>query len=95
MKAYWIAIYKDLNNVEDLKRYAEKATPAIKKFNGKILARGGKTKTVEGIPSPRTVIIEFPSMQEALNCYNSTDYQEAKKIVKGNFNRHIQIVEGI
>ena len=95
MKAYWIAIYKDLNNVEDLKRYAEKATPAIKKFNGKILVRGGKTKTVEGIPSPRTVIIEFPSMQEALNCYNSTDYQEAKKIVKGNFNRHIQIVEGI
>ena len=50
MKAYWIAIYKDLNNVEDLKRYAEKATPAIKKFNGKILVRGGKTKTVEGIP---------------------------------------------
>ena len=95
MKTYWIAIYKDLNNVEDLKRYAEKATPAIKKFNGKILARGGKTKTVEGSPSPRTVIIEFPSMQEALNCYNSTDYQEAKKIVKGNFNRHIQIVEGI
>jgi len=95
MKAYWIAIYKDLNNVEDLKRYAEKATPAIKKFNGKILVRGGKTKTVEGSPSPRTVIIEFPSMQEALNCYNSTDYQEAKKIVKGNFNRHIQIVEGI
>ena len=95
MKAYWIAIYKDLNNVEDLKRYAEKATPAIKKFNGKILVRGGKAKTVEGNPSPRTVIIEFPSMQEALNCYNSTDYQEAKKIVKGNFNRHIQIVEGI
>ena len=95
MKTYWIAIYKDLNNVEDLKRYAEKATPAIKKFNGKILVRGGKTKTVEGSPSPRTVIIEFPSMQEALNCYNSTDYQEAKKIVKGNFNRHIQIVEGI
>ena len=43
MKAYWIAIYSDLNNLESLKVYAEKATPAIKKFNGKILVRGGKT----------------------------------------------------
>ena len=31
MKAYWIAIYKDLNDLDNLKGYAEKATPAIKK----------------------------------------------------------------
>jgi len=95
MKAYWIAIYSDLNNLENLKVYAEKATPAIKKFNGKILVRGGKTETIEGIPSPRTVIIEFSSIQDALDCYHSAEYQEAKKIAKGNFNRHIQIVEGV
>jgi len=95
MSAYWVAIYKDLNNLEDLKKYAEKATSAIEKFNGKILVRGGTAETVEGSPSPRTVIIEFPNMQEALNCYNSTEYQEAKKIAKCSFNRHIQIVNGI
>ena len=71
MKAYWIAIYKDLNNIENLKGYAEKAGPAIKKYNGKILVRGGKAETIEGNPSPRTVIIKFSNMQEALNCYNS------------------------
>ena len=95
MKAYWMAVYKDLKNVKKLKEYAEKATPAIKKYNGKILARGGKTETVEGTPSPRTVIIEFSSMQDAINCYHSKEYQDAKKIVGENFNRHIQIVEGI
>tara|TARA_B100000965_G_scaffold327463_1_gene290292 strand:- start:686 stop:973 length:288 start_codon:yes stop_codon:yes gene_type:complete len=95
MSAYWIAIYKDLNNLKDLKKYAEKATPAIKKFKGKILVRGGIVKTIEGSPSPRTVIIKFSNMQEALNCYNSDEYQEAKKISKSSFNRHIQIVEGI
>ena len=77
MSAYWIAIYKDLNNFKDLKKYAEKATPAIKKFKGKILVRGGKAETIEGNPSPRTVIIKFSNMQEALNCYNSDEYQEA------------------
>ena len=35
MKGYWIAIYKDLKNLENIKKYAEKATPAIKKYNGK------------------------------------------------------------
>ena len=80
-----------------LKREAalEKATPAIKKYNGTILARGGKVETIEGQPSPRTVLIEFPTMEDALRCYNSVEYQEAKKIGKGEFNRHIQIVEGV
>tara|TARA_B110000467_G_C17790297_1_gene199736 strand:- start:68 stop:355 length:288 start_codon:yes stop_codon:yes gene_type:complete len=95
MKGYWIAIYKDLKNSENIKKYAEKATPAIKKYNGKILARGGKVETIEGTPSPRTVLIEFPSLQEAVNCYQSDEYQAAMKIGKGEFNRHIQIVEGI
>ena len=95
MKAYWVAVYKDLENLEDLKKYAEKATTAIKKYNGKILVRGGKAETVEGSPSPRTIIIEFPSLDNALNCYNSEDYQNAKKIAERSFNRHVQIVEGV
>jgi uncharacterized protein (DUF1330 family) len=32
-KVYWIAIYKDLKNPENIKKYAEKASPAIKKYN--------------------------------------------------------------
>ena len=95
MKAYQIATYKDLQNSENIKRYAEKATPVIKKYNGKILARGGKIETIEGDRSPRTVLIEFITMEEALQCYHSKEYQEAMKIGKGEFNRHIQIVEGI
>ncbi len=95
MSAYWIAIYKNLNKPEELEAYAKKATPAIKKYNGKILVRGGISKTIEGESSPRTVIIEFPSVEEALKCYNSDEYQSAKKIVKNGFNRHIQIVKGV
>jgi uncharacterized protein (DUF1330 family) len=95
VKGYWIAIYKNLKNPKNMKKYAEKATPAIKKYNGKILARGGKVQTIEGMPSPRTVLIEFPSMQEALNCYQSKEYQNAMKIGKGEFDRHIQVVEGL
>jgi uncharacterized protein (DUF1330 family) len=33
-------------------------------------------------------------MEEALKCYHSDEYQDAMKI-GGEFNRHIQIVEGV
>ena len=95
MKAYWIAVYKDMKNPENIKKYAEKASPAIKECKGIILVRGGKVETSEGNPSPRTVLIQFPTMEDALKCYNSPEYQEAMKIGNGEFNRHIQIVEGV
>ena len=80
MKAYWVAVYKDLKDMENLKKYAEKASHAIEKYNGKILARGGKVETIEGLPSPRTVLIEFANMKEALKCYQSSEYQDAIKL---------------
>ncbi len=95
MSAYWIAVYKSISKVANLKDYAANASKAIKKYNGKILVRGGKTKTLEGLASPRTVLIEFPSMKEAIDCYYSDDYKNAKRIANSQFDRHIQIVEGI
>ena len=95
MSAYWIAIYKRIDDSSSLKVYAEKATVAIKKFNGKILIRGGKTDTLEGLTSPRPVLIEFPTMKDALECYNSVEYKNAKKAANTKFDRHLQIVEGI
>tara|TARA_B100000700_G_C14759305_1_gene721351 strand:- start:419 stop:706 length:288 start_codon:yes stop_codon:yes gene_type:complete len=95
MAAYWIAVYKNIDDKGNLKGYAEKASPSIKKYNGKILVRGGKSETLEGSPSPRTVLIEFPNLKSAINCYYSKEYQSAKKIANMKFERHIQIVEGI
>ena len=94
-KVYWIAVYKDLKNPNNIKKYAEKASPAIKKYGGKILARGGRVETIEGAPSPRTVLIEFSNMKDALNCYKSNEYQEALKYSVNSSNRHVVLVEGL
>ena len=94
MKGYIVAVYEKINDNKILKEYAEKAGIAVKKYSGKILVRGGKSESIEGLHSPRTVIIEFPSVEDALKCYHSDEYQSAKKLVKGKFNRHCQIVEG-
>ena len=95
MKGYWVCIYEKINNLEKLKEYAIKAKPAVEKFSGKFLIRGGKNRTNEGINSPRTVVVEFPDYNTALKCYDSKEYQEAHDILEGHVLRNHQLVEGI
>ena len=94
MKGYWVCIYEKINNVEKLKDYAIKAKPAVEKFSGKFLVRGGKNRTNEGVYSSRIVVVEFPDYNTALKCYDSDEYQKAHDILKGHVVRHHQIVEG-
>ena len=94
MKAYWVCVYEKINNAEKLKKYAVKAKPAVEKFSGKFLVRGGKNRTNDGIKSPRTIIVEFPDYNTAVECYDSAEYQEAHDILKGHVVRHHQIIEG-
>ena len=94
MKAYWVCIYEKIDNVEKLKEYAIKAKPAVEKFSGKFIVRGGKNRTNDGINSPRTVVVEFPDYKSAIECYDSKEYQEAHQILEGHVVRHHQTIEG-
>ena len=87
-------IYEKIDNAEKLKQYAIKAKPAVEKFSGKFLVRGGKNRTNEGIKSPRIVVVEFSDYNSAVKCYDSAEYQEAHNILNGHVIRHHQIVEG-
>ena len=61
MPAYAILDLKVFDK-EKLQEYKNIAPNIIKKFDGKIIVRGGQTNSVEGNWSPqRVVIIEFPS----------------------------------
>ena len=95
MKGYIVCVYKGISSEEKLKEYAEKAGAAVEKYKGKFLLKGGKSTTNEGYKSPRTVVIEFPSYDEANSFYNSKEYQEAHDLLKGHAERHHQTIEGV
>ena len=95
MKGYVVCVYKSITSQEKLKEYAIKARAAVEKHKGRFLIRGGKSTISEGDKSPRTVVIEFPSYEEANTFYQSKEYQEAHFILKGHAERQFQIVEGI
>ena len=95
MKGYVVCVYKSISNEEKLKEYAVKAKAAVEKYKGKFLIRGGKSINNEGEKSPRTVVIEFPSYNEANSFYNSKEYQDAHSILKGHASRQHQTVKGV
>ena len=93
-KSYWISLYLKIENIENLKKYAEIVTPIIKSYGGVPLIRGGKYTIIEGDEFLRTVIWEFPNYEKTLACLNSKEYQAGWNIAKSTTTRHMQIVEG-
>ena len=92
-KGYWIGRV-DVNNDEGYKAYAA-ANPAIfKKFGGRFVVRAGKFEAPEGSARTRNVVIEFPSYQAALDCYNSPEYQANIKVRQPHSSADIIIIEG-
>ncbi|AUS47184.1 DUF1330 domain-containing protein [Brucella melitensis] len=93
-KAYWIARV-DVRDPERYKDYVSTVKPAFERFGANFIARGGKADAVEGPGRARNVIIEFETMQHALDCYNSPEYQAAAAICQTVADGEIVIVEGI
>jgi uncharacterized protein (DUF1330 family) len=50
---------------------------------------------MEGEGRPRNVVIEFPSLQAAIDCYNSPEYQAAREKRIGAGIADIVLVEGV
>ncbi|MGH9204061.1 MAG: DUF1330 domain-containing protein [Vicinamibacterales bacterium] len=77
MAAYWVARAKVTDPVQ-YKKYTDRVPDIVARHGGKILARGGRYQINEG-PSEfhRFVVIEFPTLEQGVACFNSAAYQEA------------------
>lgn len=93
-KGYWIA-HVTVTDAEQYQHYASATREAFQKFGANILARGGAFRQMEGEGRPRNVVIEFPSLEAAIACYNSTEYQAAKAKRAGAGIAEIVLVEGV
>ena len=93
-KGYWVARV-NVDDVNAFKDYASRAKLAIEKFGGKYITRGGNFCIIEGKHSfERNVIVEFPNVKKAEECYNSQEYQKAKSFRDGKADFNAIIIEG-
>ena len=95
MPAYWVARSK-INDPVEYKKYTDRVPAIISRYGGKVLARGGRYQILEGTQKfQRFVVIEFPSLEQAVACHDSPEYQEASAFRKGGAGEvELVIVEG-
>jgi uncharacterized protein (DUF1330 family) len=92
-KGYWIA-HVTVNDMDAYQAYRAKVPDILARHGAKFLVRGGTQTIVEGTVRPRTVVIEFPTLEAARECYNSAEYQAAKALRKTASSGDVCIVEG-
>ncbi len=92
-KGYWIARL-DVTDAETYKAYVQANAEAFAKYGAKFLTRGGPFTALEGQNRSRNVILEFESVETALACYHSPEYQRAFEIRKNAAVADIVIMAG-
>jgi uncharacterized protein (DUF1330 family) len=76
--------------------YKKLAPPAIAKFGGRYLVRGGALSILEGDWQPnRIVVLEFPDMDAARRFYDSPEYRAARAERAGAARMNMLLVEGL
>lgn len=94
MSAYWCARVH-VTNKEQYDKYIELAGPAVEKHGGVILARGGRQVILEGGDFERSIVVRFPSVEQAVACYHSPEYSRARAFANSAAERHMVVVEGV
>lgn len=92
-KAYWISVYRSVNDPDALAAYGKLAGPALIAGGGRFVARGMPAQVYEAGVEQRAVLIEFDSVEQAIAAHDGAGYQEALKALGNGAVRDVRIVE--
>ncbi|HZR03723.1 MAG TPA: DUF1330 domain-containing protein [Burkholderiales bacterium] len=95
MAAYLISTI-EITDPAGYEEYRKLVGPALQKYGGKFLVRGGKIHYLEGSWQPkRVVVVEFESVEKAKAFSDATEYAEAKAIRHRTSTSSVIVVEGV
>ena len=92
-KAYGIVVYESISEEAKLQAYVELAPKAFDKYGAKFLTRGYPSVLKENARNERTVVVEFPSVEQAEAFYESDEYQQALEALGDGAVRSYKICE--
>jgi uncharacterized protein (DUF1330 family) len=94
--AAYVMYQGEVLDAERYDEYKTKAAASIIAAGGRYLVRGGDVEVLEGeAPSGRTVVLEFPTLQAALDWYRSDEYTEIRQIREGAAVARMYVVDGV
>jgi len=78
-KGYWVA-HVTVDDPSAYEAYRAANAVAFQKYGARFLVRGAPQEVREGSLRPRTVVIDFPTLEAAQACYDSPEYRAAKAL---------------
>lgn len=94
--AAYVIYQGEVTDPERYEEYKTKAAASIVAAGGRYVVRGGDVEVLEGdAPAGRTVVLEFPTRQAALDWYGSEDYTAIRKIREGAARAQLYVVDGV
>jgi uncharacterized protein (DUF1330 family) len=95
MSAYLI-VDIDVRDAPGLEEYRTRVPATLTKYGGRFIVRGGKFQKLEGAWDPkRLVLIEFPSIEQAKQWYDSEEYRPLKAMRLKASTGNLVLVEGV
>lgn len=92
-KGYWIARV-DIADLDRYQDYIRANAVAFSRYGAKFLVRAGRSQLVEGDGRSRNVVLEFPSYEAAVQCWNSPEYAAALALRRPVSTADVLIIEG-
>ncbi|HUH91536.1 MAG TPA: DUF1330 domain-containing protein [Casimicrobiaceae bacterium] len=92
-KGYWV-VRVDISDPEKYKAYLAANAQPLRQYGARFLVRAGRFENPEGSSRTRNAVIEFPSYQAAVDCWRSSEYQEAMKLRTPVSTADLIIIEG-
>ena len=93
-KGYVVANIR-VTDQDRFQEFSGMAGLAIKKYGGRVLARGPDADRLEGDVSGIVMMIEFESKEAANTFYHSEEYQAAKAVREQCSHTDLMIAEGV
>ncbi|MDA1090962.1 MAG: DUF1330 domain-containing protein [Proteobacteria bacterium] len=94
--AAYVIVQIEVTDPEAFAVYRAQVPPTIEPYGGEYVVRGGDQDVLEGDwPHPRTVILKFPSMDQAKAWHASAAYEGPKALRQSAATANMIVVEGL
>ena len=93
-KGYWIITFREVRDASKLDDYIKLAGPVLESAGVRFVARGIPAKVYEAGVQERTVVIEFESVAQAIEVYESAEYQESVAALGNGAVRDVRVIAG-
>lgn len=94
MKGYWIVLGTEVTDQAAQAEYGRLWAPIAEKYGVKINPAEVPPVLKEARNTARVIIVEFPTYEDAVACYEDPDYQTAKAFANKAAMRDLLILRG-